>query len=71
MAAWGIGAYVQTRRDYRRELQRRTALLEREGSSWLGSPSTKAGIDRRELHDIVAHSVTVMLVSVRGATAAQ
>jgi signal transduction histidine kinase len=68
VAAWGIGAYVQTRREYRRELQRRAALLERESEQLarIAAHEERASI-ARELHDIVAHSVSVMLVGVRGA----
>ena len=68
VGAWGLGVYVETRREYRRELQRRAALLEREREQLarLAAHEERAAI-ARELHDIVAHSVTVMLVGVRGA----
>ena len=68
LAAWGIGIYVETRRKYRRELQRRAAFVEREHQQLerLAAHQERAAI-ARELHDIVAHSVTVMLVGVRGA----
>jgi signal transduction histidine kinase len=68
VAAWGIGAYAQTRRAYRSERQRRAALQEREDAQLarIAEHEERASI-ARELHDIVAHSVTVMLVGVRGA----
>jgi signal transduction histidine kinase len=67
-AAWGLGVYVETRREFRRELDRRAALLERERDQLarIGVHEERASI-ARELHDIVAHSVSVMLVGVRGA----
>lgn len=68
VVAWGLGIYVETRRKYRRELERREALVERdrEQQEQLAAHEERAAI-ARELHDIVAHSVTVMLVGVRGA----
>jgi signal transduction histidine kinase len=67
-AAWGLGVYVETRREYRRELERRAALLERERDQLarIAVHEERASI-ARELHDIVAHSVSVILVGVRGA----
>ena len=68
VGAWGLGVYVETRRKYRRELERREAFIERERQQLarLAAHEERAAI-ARELHDIVAHSVTVMLVGVRGA----
>jgi signal transduction histidine kinase len=65
---WALGAYVQTRRRYLRELQERAAFAEREREqlSRIAVHEERASI-ARELHDIVAHSVSVMLVGVRGA----
>ena len=65
---WGLGAYAQTRRRYRRELEQRAAHLEREREQLarIAVHEERASI-ARELHDIVAHSVSVMLVGVRGA----
>jgi signal transduction histidine kinase len=48
------GSYVQTRRGYTEAVEARAAQRERAAIA-------------RELHDIVAHSVTVMLLGVRGA----
>jgi signal transduction histidine kinase len=65
---WGLGAYAQTQRRYRRELQQRAASAEREREqlAQIAVHEERASI-ARELHDIVAHSVSVMLVGVRGA----
>jgi signal transduction histidine kinase len=65
---WGLGAFMQTRRRYARELEARAARLERERDQLarIAVYEERASI-ARELHDIVAHSVTVMLVGVRGA----
>jgi signal transduction histidine kinase len=65
---WGLGAYAQTRRRYRRQLEERAAQLEREREQLarIAVHEERASI-ARELHDIVAHSVSVMLVGVRGA----
>jgi signal transduction histidine kinase len=65
---WGLGAYAQTRRRYRRELAERAAHAEREREQLarIAVHEERASI-ARELHDIVAHSVSVMLVGVRGA----
>jgi signal transduction histidine kinase len=65
---WGLGAYAQTRRRYTRALTQRAAQAEREREQLakIAVHEERASI-ARELHDIVAHSVTVMLVGVRGA----
>jgi signal transduction histidine kinase len=65
---WGLGAYAQARRRYLRELQGRAASAEREREQLarIAVHEERASI-ARELHDIVAHSVSVMLVGVRGA----
>jgi signal transduction histidine kinase len=65
---WALGAYVQTRRRYLREIEERAAHAEREREQLarIAVHEERASI-ARELHDIVAHSVSVMLVGVRGA----
>ena len=65
---WALGAYAQTRRRYVRELRERAAAAEREREQLarIAVHEERASI-ARELHDIVAHSVSVMLVGVRGA----
>jgi signal transduction histidine kinase len=68
VGVWGLGAYTQTRRQYVRELQQRAASAEREREQLarIAVHEERASI-ARELHDIVAHSVSVMLLGVRGA----
>jgi signal transduction histidine kinase len=65
---WALGAYAQTRRRYTRALRERAAHAEREREQLarIAVHEERASI-ARELHDIVAHSVSVMLVGVRGA----
>jgi signal transduction histidine kinase len=65
---WGLGAYALTRRRYTRALEQRAAQAEREREQLakIAVHEERAAI-ARELHDIVAHSVTVMLLGVRGA----
>ena len=65
VGAWGAGVYVETRRRYRRELRERVER-EHEQLAQIAAHEERASI-ARELHDIVAHSVSVMLVGVRGA----
>jgi signal transduction histidine kinase len=68
IGAWAFGLYVQTRRRYTTALEERAAHLEREREQLdeIAVQRERASI-ARELHDIVAHSVTLMLVGVRGA----
>ena len=68
IGAWALGGYVQTRQRYTAALEERAAQLEREREqlNQLVAERERASV-ARELHDIVAHSVTVMLVGVRGA----
>ncbi|MFA1539882.1 sensor histidine kinase [Actinomadura monticuli] len=68
IGAWMLGAYMQTRRRYVRAVEERAATLEREREQLdLIAAQRERGSIARELHDIVAHSVTVMLIGVRGA----
>jgi signal transduction histidine kinase len=68
IGAWALGSYVQTRRRYILALEQRAADLEREREqlTQIAVQQERTSI-ARELHDIVAHSVAVMLVGVRGA----
>jgi signal transduction histidine kinase len=68
VGSWGLGAYAQTRRRYLRELRERAASAEREREQLarIAVHEERTSI-ARELHDIVAHSVSVMLLGVRGA----
>jgi signal transduction histidine kinase len=66
--AWALGAYAQTRHRYTAALEERAAHLEREREqlNQIAVQTERVSI-ARELHDVVAHSVTVMLLGVRGA----
>lgn len=68
IGAWVLGSYLQTRRRYTWALEERAATLEREREQLdeIAAQRERSSI-ARELHDIVAHSVTVMLIGVRGA----
>jgi signal transduction histidine kinase len=70
-AALGLGLYVATRRVYLAELQDRAARLERERDQQgaLAAAAERARI-AREIHDIVAHHLTVMVALSDGAIAA-
>jgi signal transduction histidine kinase len=68
IGAWALGSYFQARRRYILGLEERAAHLEREREqlTQIAAQQERASI-ARELHDIVAHSVAVTLVGVRGA----
>lgn len=66
--AWVIGDSLRTRRAYYAELEERAARLqrEREAQSKAAVAAERARI-ARELHDVVAHNVSVMVVQADGA----
>ncbi len=66
--AWVIGDSMRTRRAYYAELEERAARLqrEREAQSKAAVAAERARI-ARELHDVVAHNVSVMVVQADGA----
>jgi len=70
-AALGLGLYVATRRAYLAELQERALRLEyeRDQQGALAAAAERARI-AREMHDIVAHHLTVMVALSDGAIAA-
>lgn len=70
-AALGLGLYAATRRAYLRELHDRAERLERERdqANELAVITERARIVR-EMHDIVAHHLTVMIALSDGAAAA-
>ncbi|HBF78821.1 MAG TPA: two-component sensor histidine kinase [Streptomyces sp.] len=66
--AWVLGDSVRTRRAYFSQLEERAARLEREreAQSKVAVAAERARI-ARELHDVVAHNVSVMVVQADGA----
>ncbi|MFF3461640.1 sensor histidine kinase [Streptomyces sp. NPDC001984] len=66
--AWVLGDSVRTRRAYFEQLEERAARLEkeREAQAKVAVAAERARI-ARELHDVVAHNVSVMVVQADGA----
>ncbi|TWP52930.1 sensor histidine kinase [Lentzea tibetensis] len=66
--SWALGEFVGARRAYHSELEQRLKLLEteRDQASKLAVGEERSRI-ARELHDVVAHSVSVMIVHADGA----
>jgi signal transduction histidine kinase len=71
MLAFAIGDGVRSRRGHVRSLEQRAADLEREQHqrTALAGAAERARLTR-ELHDVVAHGLTVMVVQAQGAAAA-
>ncbi len=66
--AWLIGDNLRVRRAYTKELEDRAVLLEREREEKAGQAVTEERVRiARELHDVVAHYVSVMVVQAAGA----
>jgi signal transduction histidine kinase len=67
-AAWLLGAYLRTRREYLRELEEKADRLERErGENERRAVAEEQARIARELHDVIAHNVSVMTVQAAGA----
>ena len=71
-AAWLIGDYLRTRRAYVAELEERAARLERDRieDRRLAADEERARI-ARELHDVVAHDVSVIAIQAGAARTVQ
>ena len=69
LTAWLLGDMTRWRRSYYRELEARAARLERErdAQAQVAAAAERARI-ARELHDVVAHNVSVMVVQADGAS---
>jgi signal transduction histidine kinase len=67
-AAWLLGYLARTRRAYVASLEERAAQLERDASqqAQIATAAERARI-AREMHDVVAHSLSVMVVQADGA----
>ena len=65
---WILGIYISTRRAYLRGLEEKAARLERERDTQvqMAMAAERARI-ARELHDVVAHNVSVIVVQADGA----
>jgi signal transduction histidine kinase len=68
-AIWVWGLYVSTRRKYTASLEERAKRLERErdAQAQVAAAAERARI-AREMHDVIAHSVSVMVVQADGAS---
>nr|WP_042184742.1 sensor histidine kinase [Kibdelosporangium sp. MJ126-NF4] len=66
---WTLGEFVGARRAYQAEVEQRLRLLEteRDQQAKIAVAEERARI-ARELHDVVAHAVSVMVVQADGAT---
>jgi len=69
LIAWVLGDSMRYRRDYYAALEDRAARLEREqdAQAQIAAAAERARI-ARELHDVVAHNVSVMVVQADGAS---
>ncbi|MFJ6569007.1 sensor histidine kinase [Streptomyces sp. NPDC091292] len=66
--AWLLGEFLRARRAYLAEFERRTALAESERLALArAAVAEERGRIAREIHDILAHSVSVMVVNAEGA----
>jgi signal transduction histidine kinase len=65
---WALGEFVGARRAYQAEVEQRLALLEveRDHQARMAVAAERARI-ARELHDVVAHAVSVIVVQADGA----
>ena len=67
-ATWILGDNVRTKRAYYRELEERAERLEREREDNIRrAAAEEQGRIARELHDVIAHSVSVMVVQAAAA----
>jgi signal transduction histidine kinase len=66
-AAWVLGDNLRTRRAYYRELEEKAARLEREREeNERRAASEEQARIARELHDVIAHNVSVMVLQAAG-----
>ena len=71
VAAWAIGSGTRSRRAYLEELRARAVDLEREQEQRaVLAVAAERGRISRELHDVVAHGLSVMVIQAQGGAAA-
>jgi signal transduction histidine kinase len=71
IAAWAIGSGTRSRRAYLAELRARAVDREREqGQRAVLAVAAERGRISRELHDVVAHGLSVMVIQAQGGAAA-
>jgi signal transduction histidine kinase len=71
IAAWAIGSGTRSRRAYLAELRARAVDREREqGQREVLAVAAERGRISRELHDVVAHGLSVMVIQAQGGAAA-
>jgi signal transduction histidine kinase len=68
-AIWLAGLYISTRRKYTLSLEERAKRLERErdAQAEVAAAAERARI-AREMHDVIAHSISVMVIQADGAS---
>ncbi|ACU74948.1 histidine kinase [Catenulispora acidiphila DSM 44928] len=71
LAAWAIGSANGSRRDYLHQLHARAADLERERDQQAAlAVAAERGRISREMHDVVAHGLSLIVIQAQGADAA-
>jgi signal transduction histidine kinase len=71
VAAWAVGSGARSRQAYLDELRARAADLERERDQRAAlAVAAERGRISRELHDVVAHGLSVMVIQAQGGAAA-
>lgn len=71
VAAWAIGAGTRSRREYLHQLHARALDLERERDQQAAlAVAAERGRISREMHDVVAHGLSLIVIQAQGADAA-
>ena len=71
VAAWAIGSANRSRRDYLQQLRARAVDLERERDQQAAlAVAAERGRISREMHDVVAHGLSLIVIQAQGADAA-
>jgi signal transduction histidine kinase len=71
LAAWAVGSGTRSRREYLNQLHARAADLERERDQQAAlAVAAERGRISREMHDVVAHGLSLIVIQAQGADAA-